>query len=67
MEYFSAIKENEITSFAVTPCCMDLEIIIQLLLFKMKYIRERQISYDVTYMWNLKSDINGEFPCGAAS
>lgn len=24
----------------------------------MKSERERQISYDVTYMWNLKNDIN---------
>ena len=22
------------------------------------YIRERQISYDITYMWNLKNDTN---------
>jgi len=38
-----AIKKNEIMPFAAT--WMDLEIII---------LRERQISYDVTYMWNLR-------------
>ena len=42
MEYYSAIK-NEIVQSA--PTWMDLEIIIQ--------VRQRQISYDITYMWNL--------------
>ena len=32
---------------------MDLEIIIL-----SKSNRERQISYDITYMWNLKNDTN---------
>ena len=32
---------------------MDLEIIVL-----SKSYRERQISYDITYMWNLKNDIN---------
>ena len=45
MEYYSAIKKNEIMPFATT--WMDLEIII---LSEVKY----QISYDITYMWNLK-------------
>ena len=26
--------------------------------------RERQISYNITYMWNLKYDTNGDFPGG---
>ena len=30
----------------------DLEIIIQ------SEVRQRQISYDITYMWNLKNSIN---------
>ena len=34
---------------------MDLEIII---LSEVKLDRERQISYDITYMWNLKTDTN---------
>ena len=41
MEYYSAIKKNEVMPFAAT--WMDLEIIIQ-----------RQISYNIAYMWNLE-------------
>ena len=44
MEYYSAMKKNEIMPFAAT--WMDLEIITW------SEVRERQISY-VTYMWNL--------------
>ena len=47
MEYYSAIKKNEIMPFAAT--CMDLEIII---LSEVSQT-ERQISYDISYMWNL--------------
>ena len=50
MEYYSAIKKNEIMLFAAT--WMDLEIIT------VSEVRERQISYDITYMWNLKYDTN---------
>ena len=39
-------KKNEILPFAATY--MDLENVI------LKEVRERQISYDITYMWNLK-------------
>ena len=49
MEYYSAIKRNEIMPFAAT--WMDLEIIIL-----SKSNRERQIPYDTTYMWKLKYD-----------
>ena len=49
MEYYSAIKKNEIMPFAAT--WMDLEIII---LSEVKSERERQIPYDIPYMWNLK-------------
>ena len=48
MEYYSAIKNNEIMPFAAT--WMDLEIITKW--------SQRQISYDITYMWNLKNDTN---------
>ena len=41
--YYSAIKRNEIISFAVT--WMDLEIVI---LSEVSKDRERQISYDIT-------------------
>ena len=43
MEYYSAIKKNEIIPFAAK--WMDLEIIIL-----SKSDRERQISYDIAYM-----------------
>ena len=49
MEYNSAIKKNEIMTFPAT--WMDLEIII------LSELSERQTSYDVTYMWNLKKRI----------
>ena len=45
MEYYSAITKNDIMPFAA----MDLEIII---------LRQRQIPYGITYMWNLKYDTN---------
>ena len=34
------------------PIWMDLEIII------LSELRERQVPYDITYMWNLKNDTN---------
>ena len=46
MEYYSAIKRNEIMPLAAT--WMDLEIITE------SEVRERQMSYDMVYMWNLK-------------
>ena len=51
MEYYSAIKMNEIMSFVTT--WMNLEMIIL-----SKSHRERQILYNITYMWNLKNDTN---------
>ena len=51
MEYYSALKKNEIMPFAAT--WMDLEIIIL-----SKSDRERQMSFDITYIWNLKNDTN---------
>ena len=56
MEYYSATKKNERMPFAATR--MDLEIII---LNKVKSERESQIPYDLTYIWNLKSDPNELF------
>ena len=53
MEYYSAKKKNEVMPFAAT--WMQLEIII---LSEVKSERERQIPYDITYMWNLKYDTN---------
>ena len=52
MEFYSAIKKNEIMPFAAT--WMELEIII---LSEVKSEGERQIPY-ITYMQNLKYDTN---------
>ena len=49
MEYYSAVRKNEILPFAAT--WMDLE---GIMLSEMSD-RERQILYDITYMWNLKT------------
>ena len=53
MEYYSAIKRNKIMPYAATK--MQLKVII---LSEVKSERERQIPYDITYMWNLKYGIN---------
>ena len=45
-EYYSAIKKNEIMSFAAT--WLDLEIII------LKWSKSDKDKYHITYMWNLK-------------
>ena len=50
MEYYSAIKKNEILPFAAT--WMNLQNII------LSEISQRQILYDITYMWNLKNNMN---------
>ena len=50
MEYYSAIKKNEIGSFVET--WMDLESVIQT---EVKSERGKQISYINAYMWNLKN------------
>ena len=47
MEYYSAVKKNEVIPFAAT--CLDLDMII---------LREREILYDITYLWNLKNSTN---------
>ena len=49
VEYYSAIKRNEIRSFVET--WMDLETVIQ---SEVKSEREKQISYINAYMWNLE-------------
>ena len=48
MEYYSAIKTNEVIPFAAT--WMNIEIII---LSEVNQ-RGRQMAYDITYKWNLK-------------
>ena len=49
MEYYSAIKRNEIELFVMR--WMDLESVIQ---SEVKSEREKQIPYANTYIWNLK-------------
>ena len=53
-EYYSAIKKNKIMPFAAI--WMDLEIII------LTKISQRQIPYDIIYMWNL--NYYTDFPGG---
>ena len=48
MEYYSTIKENEIVPFIAI--WMDLDIII----INEVSQTERQMSYDIVYMWNPK-------------
>ena len=55
MEYYSAIKKNEIISFAAT--WMDLEIII---LSEVTQTEKDKLYY-ITYMWNLKKMIKMDF------
>ena len=47
MEYYSAIKKNEIMPFAAT--WMDLEIVT---LSEVSQTGKEEISYDIPYMWN---------------
>ena len=49
-ECYSAIEKNEIMPLAAP--WMSLEIII------LSEVNQRQILYDITYMWNLKYDTN---------
>ena len=49
MEYYSAIKRNEIELFVMR--WMDIESVIQ---SEVKSEREKQIPYANTYIWNLK-------------
>ena len=54
MEYHSAIKKNKIVPCAAT--WMELEILIL-----SESERERQIPYDITYIWNLIYGTNEPF------
>ena len=45
--YYSTIKKNETMPFAATWMNLEMIILSQL-------DRERQISYDIAYMWHLK-------------
>ena len=47
MEYYSAIEKNEIMPFAATWMVVE-----NIMLSEVNWIK--QISYNITYMWNLK-------------
>ena len=51
IKYYSAVKKSEITPFAATQIDPTIIILSQ-------SERERQILYDITYLWNLKQDTN---------
>ena len=53
LKYYSATKKKEIISFATK--WMQLETVI---LSEISQKRERQIVYDITYIWNLKYGTN---------
>ena len=57
MEYYSAIKRNEIMPLAATW----MELPETLILSEVKSDRERQIPYDITYVWNLIYSTNEPF------
>ena len=52
MEYYSAIKRNEIIPSAVTWMDTDIAILSE--------VSQRQISYDIAYMWKLKKNGTNE-------
>ena len=49
MDYYSAVKKNEIMPFEAK--WMDLEVVI---LSEVSQTEKDKLSYDITYMWNLK-------------
>ena len=51
MEYYSAIKKNKVMLF--TSTWVDPEIVIH-----SKVRREKQIRYDITYIWNLFKNVH---------
>ena len=53
MEYYSAIKKNEIMPFAAT--WVDLEIVI---LSEVSQTQKDKLSYDIAYMWNLTNELS---------
>ena len=53
MEYYSATRKNEILPFATM--WVELECIM---LSEISQVRERQIPFDFTHMWNLRNKID---------
>ena len=52
MEYYSAIKKNEILPFTTTWMNLEGTILSEI------SQRERQILYDITFLWNLNNKTN---------
>ena len=52
MEYYSAIKKNEILPFAATWIQLE-----NIMLSEVSQT-EKELLYDITYMWNLKNNTN---------
>ena len=50
MEYYPVIKKNEVLPFTMT--WMELE---NIMLSEVSLVRERQIPYNFTNMWNLRN------------
>ena len=48
MEYYSATKKNE-----VLPFVTNMDGLNSIMLSEIESYRERQIPYDLSYMWNL--------------
>ena len=55
MEYYLAIKKNEVMLFATT--WMDLE---GIMLCEISQTKKREMLYDFNYMWNLKKNRTSE-------
>ena len=51
MEYYSAVRKNEILLFAAT--WMDLEVIMLIEISQTEEDKYK-VLYDITYMWNVK-------------
>ena len=50
MQYYSAIKTHEVLPFTIT--WVDIEGIM------LHKVRERQLSYDLTHVWNFRNKTN---------
>ena len=53
MEYYSAIKKEKNNAF-----CSNVDVTRESHTKSSKSVRERQIPYNITYMWNLKYGTN---------
>ena len=58
MEYYSAIKKNEILPFTTTWMQLESIMLSDNNSVRERQVRERQIPYDFTHMWNLRNKTN---------